>query len=205
MASARLTDYLGFGPLYNRPSSPSLNADTLGLWYDTESQTLSAWDGAVWSDVGGLTSLGCSAYNDGAQSIGDAVATAILFGAEDWDTAGLHSTSVNTSRFTIPAGFDGKWSFSYGVSFPANATGIRSAVLRKNGGSDTNDVVGSATFGVGTSATLTSLHAQRTVELVEGDYIELYAYQSSGGALNTGDSLATNRGNVNFLEAVFLG
>lgn len=205
MSSARLTDYLGFGPLYNRPASPSLAPDTLGLWFDTSTLKLSAWDGVVWSDVAAGELLGCSAYNNGTQSLLDAVASPVLFGAEDWDTAGMHSTSVNTSRLTVPVGLAGRWSFSYGVSFPANGAGIRSAVLRKNGGSDVNDLVGSATFGVGTAATLTSLHAERTVELAEGDYIELYAYQSSGGALNTGDSLAINRGNVNFLEATFLG
>ena len=128
MSSARLTDYLGFGPLYNRPASPSLAPDTLGLWFDTNTLTLSAWDGVVWSDVTAGDALGCSAYNDGTQSIPDITDTAVTFNSEDWDNAGMHSTSVNTSRFTVPVGFAGRWSFDYGASFVANATGVRTAV-----------------------------------------------------------------------------
>lgn len=53
MASGRLIDYLGVGVIADRPATPTLFADTLGLWYATDTSTLSTWDGSAWDDVGG--------------------------------------------------------------------------------------------------------------------------------------------------------
>jgi hypothetical protein len=51
MASGRLVDYLGQGTAASRPASLSLHTGALGLWYATDTSTLSVWDGAVWADV----------------------------------------------------------------------------------------------------------------------------------------------------------
>ena len=53
MASGRLIDYLGVGVIADRPATPDLHPDTLGLWYATDTDTLSAWDGTAWEDVVG--------------------------------------------------------------------------------------------------------------------------------------------------------
>lgn len=53
MASGLLIDYLGSGPISSRPATPTLFTGSLGLWYATDTDTLSAWDGSSWSDVGG--------------------------------------------------------------------------------------------------------------------------------------------------------
>lgn len=53
MASGRLVDYLGSGVIADRPAAPTLIADGLGLWYATDTNTLSAWDGATWENVTG--------------------------------------------------------------------------------------------------------------------------------------------------------
>lgn len=53
MASGRLIDYLGTGVIADRPVSLTLHPDTLGLWWATDTEILSAWDGTVWTDVGG--------------------------------------------------------------------------------------------------------------------------------------------------------
>lgn len=55
MASGLLIDYLGSGPIADRPATPVLFAGSLGLWYATDvgAEQLSAWDGAVWADVSG--------------------------------------------------------------------------------------------------------------------------------------------------------
>lgn len=51
MASGRLIDYLGADVIANRPVAPDLHPNTLGLFYATDTQILSAWDGTVWADV----------------------------------------------------------------------------------------------------------------------------------------------------------
>jgi hypothetical protein len=53
MASGRLIDYLGADVIANRPATPDLHANTLGLFYATDTDTLSAWDGAAWANVTG--------------------------------------------------------------------------------------------------------------------------------------------------------
>jgi hypothetical protein len=53
--SGRTIDYLGSGLLAARPAAPNLFPGTVGLYYCTDigSEKLTAWDGAVWADVGG--------------------------------------------------------------------------------------------------------------------------------------------------------
>ena len=53
MASGRLVDWLGSGVIADRPATPDLMTGALGLWYATDTDTLSAWDGATWEDVAG--------------------------------------------------------------------------------------------------------------------------------------------------------
>ena len=53
MPSGRLIDYLGQGAIADRPATPDLHADTLGLWWATDTNVLSGWDGSTWTDVAG--------------------------------------------------------------------------------------------------------------------------------------------------------
>jgi hypothetical protein len=133
-------------------------------------------------------------YHSTTQSLLNATYTAILFDSEDHDTFGMHSTSVNTSRLTIPAGGDGIYLVGGAVFYDGNATGVRVARLRKNGTTD----IGSATL---VAAVLSGTGAGPIVQatclasLVAGDYVELLGYQDSGGALNVGNAarLAANQ------------
>lgn len=155
--------------------------------------------------VGTPSFSGCKVYNDGTQSISNNSATAITFGAEEYDTDGYHSTSADTSRITIPTGKDGKYRFAYKIALPTNnTTGNRIAFLRKNGVDDTHNVIGSATFTPGSSIAAQQWGLSVTVDLVAGDYIELFFYQDSGGSISVG-SAVSSRANVNFLECQFLG
>jgi hypothetical protein len=53
MASGRVPDYLGGGVIADRPATPTLAPDTIGLWWATDTEVLSVWDGAAWTDAGG--------------------------------------------------------------------------------------------------------------------------------------------------------
>lgn len=68
MASGLLVDYLGQGVAADRPATPTLFTDAIGLWWSTDTSELSLWDGAAWQeDIGGggggsgtVTSVGFS-------------------------------------------------------------------------------------------------------------------------------------------------
>lgn len=48
MASGRLVDYLGSDVIANRDPAPNLHPNTLGLFYATDTNAFSVWNGAAW-------------------------------------------------------------------------------------------------------------------------------------------------------------
>lgn len=50
MNSGRLADYIGKGAASSRPASLSLHPDMVGLYYATDTDEWSAWDGTVWKE-----------------------------------------------------------------------------------------------------------------------------------------------------------
>jgi hypothetical protein len=130
-------------------------------------------------DVGAAATAfaGSSVYNSANQSINNATLTAVTFNSESFDTDAYHSTATNTSRFTIPSGKAGKYLVSATLNFGSNATGVRYISLYKNGAAVIygNSVPGSSAGG-------TALAMSYLVDLAVSDYIELYAYQSTGVA-----------------------
>lgn len=115
------------------------------------------------------------------QSIPTGTFTAHLFDTEtfDTDTTGDHSTSSATSKFTVITG--GTYLLSGAVAFAGNATGRRGGAFYKNGAI----LTGSEWLvpaGVASSLIIPSMAFM--VQLVAGDYVEMWVYQDSGGALN---------------------
>jgi len=118
-----------------------------------------------------------------AQSIPNATWTAATFDTEDVDTdvdgTGGHSTSSNTSRYT--ARYAGWYWVGGGPAFAANATGVRGTYWTNNGVA----LSAAQTLVSASSANETCIPARpRLVYLAAGDYLEMWVYQSSGGALN---------------------
>lgn len=114
-----------------------------------------------------------------AQSLTSSTWTAITFDTEEVDSDGGHSTVTNTSRYT---GQTAGWYFVAGLaSFAANATGTRRIRFNLNGAAMNASEATTSAQGVGA----TGIGVTRMVYLNVGDYIEVFAYQSSGGALNT--------------------
>lgn len=142
------------------------------------------------------TFVGARAYlATTAQSIATATHTALAFNAESFDSDALHDNATNNSRLTIPTGKGGKWLFSGGAEFAANATGYRQITLKKNG----------TTFLTVSNQVATSVFDQEllvvdVLSVAAADYMELHAYQTSGANLNV------NFGELKtFLTAAFLG
>lgn len=133
-------------------------------------------------------------YRTGTQSLSSGVEAAIGFNAESVDMKvgstdppiGMHDNSSNNTRLTIPASgsgsaFAGTWIFSTGIEFDTNTFGIRQVKLLKNAATVLAYDNRLPIPGFPTRCALTV-----QADMVEGDYVEVVAYQNSGAALNTG-------------------
>lgn len=130
-----------------------------------------------------------------AQSIPNATLTPIQFNAEDFDSDALHDNATNNTRLTIPAGYAGKWVVLGFIQYAANATGRRQAYVMKNGASAAYYSVPAYTGGGSTV-----VFVDTVLNLAAADYLELSAYQESGGALNAEAGTA-----VTWFAAYYLG
>ena len=119
----------------------------------------------------------CRAIRNANISVANNTITAVQFNVNVFDTDGIHSTSVTPERFVIQTG--GIYTGCATIQFAANATGLRRVQLRKNG----LDTFAEAT-NLGNSANENTLNAPFLLDFVEGDYIEVRVWQSSGAALN---------------------
>lgn len=117
-----------------------------------------------------------------AQSLTNSAFTALTFGTEDIDSHNGHSTSTNTSRYTVQTGYDGDYQLSGTAAIAAAAGGGRGTRWFKNG----TAINGSETM-VGNVNPLNQGQPAVTiiVSAVAGDYFELAAWQDSGGAINS--------------------
>lgn len=118
--------------------------------------------------------------NSAAISIPNATATLLTFDTERRDDGGLHSTSSNTGRLTAPV--NGWYSLDANVEFASNPTGFRTITFRKNGSAVSDVIWAAQANAVATSDTI--LQLSREAYLLAGDYVAVYTYQDSGGALN---------------------
>lgn len=136
--------------------------------------------GLKWATASGGSFVGCQCVRSGsgAQAISNNTQTAILFDVEVYDTDGIHSTISNTSRFTVPTGKAGYWQVSFFFTWDGNATGTRNIYLYKNGSFNAYLSANPAATNQGTN------NATMVYYFAAGDYIEYYAFQSSGTTLN---------------------
>lgn len=104
---------------------------------------------------------------------------------EQWDTDGFHSTVTNTGRVTIPAGKAGKYLISGAVMWNSaiDADNEVRAVIYKNGNQE-------RFFNAFTSSAYDEPYAPNytcVLNLAEGDYIQLYRWQNTGGNESAGN------------------
>lgn len=123
-----------------------------------------------------------------AQSIATATWTTIEFDAEVRDDGGLHDTGSNTGRLTAPV--DGWYHVTGAAEFASNGSGGRWLRLRLNGTTIVRRINKLSNAGGNPDGHDISLSRY----LAAGDYIELQAFQDSGGNLDvtTEDPFAPN-------------
>jgi hypothetical protein len=126
------------------------------------------------------TYVGCSLYSDvGAVSTSNNTQTLLNWNLENFDSDAFHSTSSNTSRITIPSGKAGKYIIQAIFYWDNNsATGTRAMSLYKNGSAIYRN------YTVGSTSVYMYSQLHTVVNAAVNDYFEIYAFQSSGGAMN---------------------
>jgi len=133
----------------------------------------------TFQDAGGSSFVGVRVVETTEQTLSSN--DVFAFGAEEFDTNDFHDNSTNNSRITIPSGLGG--TYLIGATLSTDREEYFSLQLNRTltiGGASTL----SSASGLNEQASTTTLR-----QLVEGDYIEMFA---SGGGLTTKDTPATN-------------
>ena len=124
------------------------------------------------------------AYHNANQSITSSTATALALNSERFDQVAnaadtMHDNTTNNSRLTCR--YAGVYLITGTIQYAANATGSRDARIRLSTGSTT---IGFARV-LNTGGTNDCIVTVSTLySLAVNEYVELLAWQDSGGALN---------------------
>lgn len=152
-------------------SSPIVPAPTTDLQASTKKYVDDA--------IGSATSAaGCRAWLNTTTSIPNSTSTAIPLDRESFDTDAFRDDAVNPTRLTVPAGKGGLYVVTAGIVYAANGTGVRRILVYVNGTPASIQTV----LAHGTDSNYVLL--ADVLNLAAGDYVELFATQTSGGALN---------------------
>jgi len=135
--------------------------------------------GAITLAAAGLVNTPAfSVDSDGAKALANTTITKLSFGTEVFDTDGAFASD----KFTVPAGEGGKY-FFYASWQTATATDFNEQriYIYKNGSASDPSIQGFQDhYG--------SIQISKILDLSATDYIEVYAYQNSGGSINTLDT-----------------
>ena len=131
----------------------------------------------------------CRAYHNANQSLTHATLTALAMNSEREDTDLMHDNVTNNTRITFKTA--GRYVVTAQILWASNATGERALHLRLNGAVF---IGGHSQTPVNGSSTAMSVTTQ--YKFAANDYIELMAFQASGGALNVlaSDNVNEKRG-----------
>ena len=127
---------------------------------------------------GGANTPNFFVEDSGVQSLSNNTTTKLSFPTELFDSDSAFDSSTNY-RFTVPSGKAGKY-FFYASWQTASGTDFNSMRIHiyKNGSSlDPNSQVPNDEY--------TSIQIAKLLDLAESDYVEIYAYQNSGGTITT--------------------
>ncbi len=127
-----------------------------------------------------LTASGASVKKSATQSLATATIAAVTFDQEEFDTDSYHSTASNTSRLTVPKA--GKYLICANLTFAPQTAGTRFAWFGING--DGTNYRLALSGGMDPELDDCGLSCFAIEDLAANDYVELFAYQSSGGNLN---------------------
>lgn len=110
-----------------------------------------------------------------AQSISNTTITKLSFGTETFDS----DSAFASDKFTVPSGKAGKYFFyaSWQTATSTNFNEMRIYIYKNGTAIDPNIQGYHDHYG--------SIQISKLVDLAVSDYIEVYAYQNSGGSIDT--------------------
>lgn len=124
-----------------------------------------------------------SGYQATVQSVATSTWTSLSIDTETLDSDGGHSNVTNTSRYTAQVA--GTYLVLGFAAFVGNPTGVRGSRIALNGtsvrGSQTNVNTNTGSVWAEPCWAVTAMNL--------GDYVEVQAFQNSGGALNTNNGV----------------
>lgn len=126
--------------------------------------------------------VGARVYHNVNQSLATTTNTALAFNQERYDNDTIHDTAINNSRLTCNTA--GKYLIWGIATFAGNVVGRRVLSIELNGSGTLLSYVGRWNGGGGLMGCLVMCE----YDLIVTDYVELIAFQDSGGALNVNAS-----------------
>lgn len=141
---------------------------------------------------------GASVYKSTSPSVAHATVEVLGFDTKAFDSHGFHSGS--SGRLVVPSGRSGKYLVVGIVQYAANGTGNRRARVSKNG----TLIAQSSHEATSTAAEVSAVEVACLVDLAPGDYVELSAYQTSGGALAVNGGSAATQFSMTYLGPTVL-
>jgi len=159
---------------------------TIKTWTDGERVTRADLDAQIRDGLLlGLNPPACFAYTSANISTphNAYTTTAIDMDLEYWDNDGMHDITTNPQRITITT--TGLWQITAFGNWASSSTGSRGLQVRKNSG-DSNSG-GTQLFAKrqeSADGVVSQLFISWEERLAVDDYIEMFTFQDSGGALN---------------------
>jgi hypothetical protein len=147
--------------------------------------TASLWNDDVRDAVNFLISPPrVKVYKTANQSIGTSGWACLTWDAEAFDTDTMHSNVTANSRITFTTA--GTYQIIYNVFWANNSTGLRNHTIEKNG--NTSQGNGTPIIEPFAISPVAATHSGASISViasfVAGDWIQAFAWQNSGGALN---------------------
>lgn len=129
-----------------------------------------------------------SAYSSASQSIASATFTKLQYDTKQFDT----NTNYNTTNYRFTPTVAGYYQVTGSYYLPSAATGQQIIALYKNG-----SAISTASYAFSAGGAIQPIFSYLLYLNGSTDYIELYAYQGSGGTLTN----IANRPDLNFFQA----
>ncbi len=169
---------IGAGVVTNAMLAGSIALSKLAIT-GTPDATKFLRDDGSWQAPGGAT-YSVRVFS-GSHSLTHDTETVLAFGSERWDTNAMHSTGSNSSRLVAPVA--GTYLVTGHLGFALNTTGIRYIYILSSTAGLAVAQADLPVSGLGAIADFLSVAA--IVRLAATEYVELVAYQNSGGNLST--------------------
>jgi len=128
-----------------------------------------------------LNNPACRAYHSAGQAIGSGAWAALALNSERFDTDGMHDNAVNNSRITFQTA--GQYTITGNILWASNAAGaMRGVAIRLNGVT----YIAAHMHNRAAIAGGEQISTSTIYEFSATDYVELMAYQDTGGNLSCG-------------------